>query len=574
MALSDDRPRQLGRYRLLTRIGAGGMAEVFVAQQAGLESFNKLVTIKVIQEELASDPRFSAMLLNEARIAAQIRHAHVIDVYDVCCESGTYFIAMEYVPGQSLVAVIRKGCAARKIDIYSAARIVGGVAAGLEAVHSFQPPGGEALEVVHRDVSLGNVILGYDGTVKLVDFGVAKARGHLRDFGDSPGKLGYAAPEQLAGGRIDRRADIFGLGVVLWELLTHRRLFKTSDRDEAIAARAASIDPPSLHRREVPAELDAICMRALAADPADRYESAEEISRALFELLREANDYPDNRSLSAYMDAMFAVERAQLERHLAAKLSDPTASQLLQARSLLHGAAPTPDATEHTEVVAPLPPPPVADEEPRVDQMAPLAPRSDTRRDLAGAALPPRRRRIAVMAIGAVAGLALALGWQLSSADGERLIAGVAAPTASVAAPPGSPEPPAAEPAIDDDEGTLLAAATPETTPETTATRQRRSRARRHRAARRGPATSRGAAIEETRSPTATAPSSARLARLYRQVGTEIESLRTGRGAAAARRFERQYLAIPFGDAMRTPSIAGEVRTRLRRLRRQIRAAR
>jgi serine/threonine-protein kinase len=417
LRLGTNKPVQtLGRYQLITRIGSGGMAEVFLARQTGMEAFNKLVVIKAIHEHLAAEPRFSAMLVNEARLAAQINHSNVVDIYDVGCEAGTYFIAMEYVRGHSLTELIHKGRKTRKLDVYSTARVIAAAACGLDAAHNYRSLTGEALEFVHRDVSPGNILVSYDGGVKLVDFGVSKARGQLSHTGKSPGKLGYTSPEQLDGRLVDRRADIFSLGVVLWEMLTHRRLLQVDSRSAALDAMLTwTPPPPSRFRPETPAELDAICLRALESNPGKRYQSAEVMRRELSEFLRAANYYPDSRAIADYMDAMFAEERRRLERRVSNMIgkerSSPPALRVVHARSLLQpaGAAKDPDPIDEpdaieeetiarfdltgvsdgvpiavdpgsTDVVEPLAAPEVVfdDAATRVDEWAPLGRRHDT----------------------------------------------------------------------------------------------------------------------------------------------------------------------------------------------------
>jgi serine/threonine-protein kinase len=300
------------------------MAEVHLARQRGLKRFRKLVVVKTIHHQLARDERFIDLLLEEARISALLKHPRVVDIYDVGEENGVYFIAMEYLPGQSLTEVIRAGRRGGKLDVWSAARIIADAAEGLDAAHRLKSLTGEDLGLVHRDVSPGNIVVLYSGEVKLVDFGVAKARGHLahQKIGKFAGKLGYAAPEQLLADAADCRSDIFSLGVVLWELLCHRRLFNARSRKQALRMVQAGNAPlPSKHRRETPAALDAICMRALEPYPDRRFQHAREMVNALEAALRRADVRREN--IAAYMEATFREERLETEM-LVARIAEAT----------------------------------------------------------------------------------------------------------------------------------------------------------------------------------------------------------------------------------------------------------
>ncbi len=272
---------RLGKYELLVSIGAGGMAKVYLARQHGPVSFAKLVVIKTIHAHLERNEQFVKMFLDEARIAAQISHPNVIQVFDLGIENDTYFIVMEYLPGQALSTVINAAEATRRpLAPQICARIMARVAEGLHAAHELKSMTGEALDVVHRDVTPANIIVTYDGRVKVVDFGVAKARGRLSGTrgGQLKGKLSYMSPEQVRNRPIDRRADVYSAGVVLWETLALRRLFGR-------ASIVATIDdivskspkPPSHFRRDTPTALDNVVLRALEKSPAARYQSAKEL---------------------------------------------------------------------------------------------------------------------------------------------------------------------------------------------------------------------------------------------------------------------------------------------------------
>jgi len=308
----------LGRYELVRPIGRGGMAEVHLAVQRGPAGFEKLVVIKLVHEHLASQRPFVEMLLDEARHAALIKHPNVVDIYELGEEAGRYFIAMEYLEGEPLLDVLRIGHeSGRRLDPLSTARVIADAAEGLDAAHRLKGRDGRPIELVHHDVSLGNIIVLYSGLVKLLDFGVAKARRAAR--GERVhGKLGYMAPEKLADRAVDRRSDIWSLGCVLWEALTLQRLFEgDSDADTVRLVREAEIVPPSKLDPSVPAELDPIVARALARDPEQRYQTAKALAADLEEVLREQKYGAKNDRIAQHMEEVFAARIAARERVLA-----------------------------------------------------------------------------------------------------------------------------------------------------------------------------------------------------------------------------------------------------------------
>jgi serine/threonine-protein kinase len=317
-------PNQLGKYELIARIGKGGMAQVYLARQRGPANFEKVVVVKTIHPHLAAKDSFIEMLLDEARIAALLKHPCVVDIYDLGLEDDTYFIAMEYLSGEPLLTVLRAGrVKSRPLDVHGTARVIADVADGLHAAHELHDNAGHHLELVHRDVTPGNIVVLYNGQVKIVDFGIAKARGRLASETDArklKGKLGYVSPEQIRGENADRRADIFALGVVMWEALTYRRLFRGNDPGTVLAAIVKEkLRPPSSVRPEVPAALDAICMRALARQPDERYSTAQEMHSDLEAFLTSAGAPPQRKAIAGYMEAVFAEqiqERARILREM------------------------------------------------------------------------------------------------------------------------------------------------------------------------------------------------------------------------------------------------------------------
>lgn len=310
----------LGRYELIARIGEGGMAEVYLARQRGPKAFEKLVVVKTVHSRLAAKPALAEALLEEARIAAKVRHPHVVDIYDLGEEDGTYFIAMEYLEGESMTAIIRaqRAKGGVRLSPLRTAQVVSDCAGGLHAAHELRALSGEPLELVHQDVTPGNVFVLYTGQAKLLDFGVAKVRSS-DDASLVKGKAGYLAPELFDKHPADRRSDVFALGVVLWESLTLRRLFAgATDADTFAKIRACVVPAPSSLMPGLPAELDAICARALTKDRDARYPSAKAMQDELNALLRgaERNDY---EAMATYMRSTFASQiaaRHQLLREL------------------------------------------------------------------------------------------------------------------------------------------------------------------------------------------------------------------------------------------------------------------
>jgi len=316
--------RRLGKYELIARIAAGGMAEVYLARLRGPMNFQKAVVVKVIHPHLASQEEFLRMLLDEARLSALIKHPRVVDIYELGHEEGVYFIAMEFIAGQPLTAVMGAGIAGHALDPCSTARVIADAADGLHAAHELKGASGTTLGLVHRDVSPGNIMVLHDGGVKIVDFGIAKARGRLTISGvqQFKGKVGYVAPEQLSGGVVDRRTDVFGLGVVMWEALALQRLFRMEDEEECLRAILAGEPPtPSAIRPEVPVELSAICLKALAPFPDYRFQTAGEMRDAIESFLIRVGYFREAGAIRNYMEQMFGRQhesRQKTVRRLAA----------------------------------------------------------------------------------------------------------------------------------------------------------------------------------------------------------------------------------------------------------------
>ncbi len=280
----DDAVRRLGRFQIIGRLATGGMAEVYLALSGELPGFRTLIVVKRILPHLASNRQFIRMFLDEARLAALLDHPNVVRIIEVGHDGEEYFLAMELVQGKPLSAVLRKAARERRPPSPAlSAYIIAQAASGLGYAHALTDGEGRPLGVVHRDVSPQNVLLSFEGAVKLIDFGVARAFGRVAHTspGGLKGKIEYMSPEQASAEEVDHRADVFALGVVLWEVLTGRRLFR---RETELATMRAIVDDPIPRPSEVadvPAELDAVVMRALRKRRDARFASAHEMALAL-----------------------------------------------------------------------------------------------------------------------------------------------------------------------------------------------------------------------------------------------------------------------------------------------------
>ncbi len=272
---------QLGRYELLVRIGHGGMASVWVARVAS-PSGDRLVAVKAMLPELAHDPSFRSMFLEEVQIVRSIHHENVVRVHEVSEDQGILYMVMEWVEGDSLRNLIRQARRRTAIPSDIAVRIVADTAEGLHAAHELRGWDGELRQVVHCDVSPHNILVSIHGQAKVVDFGIANAMGTLKAEGQIRGKLGYMSPEQASGARLDRRSDVFSLGVVLYELATGEQLFKGRDPEHTLAlVQHAQVPPPTSLRSGFPRALEVIVMKALERDPSRRFQTALDLRNAL-----------------------------------------------------------------------------------------------------------------------------------------------------------------------------------------------------------------------------------------------------------------------------------------------------
>ncbi len=328
---------RLGPYQLVCELASGGMASVFLALYRSVEGFEKLCAVKRIHPHLAHDRAFADMFADEARIAACISHPFVCSVSSFGRSQQSHYIAMEFLRGEPLSAVARR--VARVPELGDdprfpaiAARLIANFAEGLFAAHSLRDDRGKPLEVVHRDVTPQNLFVLYDGTVRVTDFGIASARRRMHHTQGQKlkGKLSYVAPEQLNEGPIDQRVDIWGLGVTLWELLAGRRLFLGGSEGETLAAvMSRTVQPPSVYRATVPAELDRIVLRALERDVNKRYRSARDLARDLERFLNSVGDQVPAMDVADWMTSVFpqGLERIQTLAELAARVAAATADE-------------------------------------------------------------------------------------------------------------------------------------------------------------------------------------------------------------------------------------------------------
>jgi serine/threonine-protein kinase len=313
------RAEAFGKYVLLSRLAVGGMAEVYLARLEGVAGFQKPVVLKQVLPHLAGDPQFIEMFLDEARLAARLSHPNIAEAFELGQEQGRYYIAMEYVEGETVTAVHgRAQREGREFPLQCTLRVVLELLEALQYAHGLAGEDGRRLHVVHRDVSPSNVMVTYHGGVKLLDFGIARAatRNHRTGLGIIRGKHGYMAPEQChAGARIDHRADLFATGAVLYALATGRPAFFGTRSQPVLETvrqmQEARFPPPRSVRPELSAELEDIIMRAMARLPRDRYQDARTMAKDLERFAAAEGIFPSGRPLGQFVRGLFP-EKAPL----------------------------------------------------------------------------------------------------------------------------------------------------------------------------------------------------------------------------------------------------------------------
>jgi serine/threonine-protein kinase len=427
---------KLGRYEIIGDLAVGGMAEIVLARLVGPSGFERLVVLKRIFPHLAKDPEFVTMFLDEARTVARINHPNVVQVHELAQHEAELFLAMEYLEGETVSGLLRRLWSAdRRLEPALAAHVVAEACRGLQAAHDLTDDEGIPLGLVHRDVSPQNLFVTYAGAVKILDFGIAKldSRSTKTEPGQIKGKFAYMSPEQCAGKNLDRRSDVFSLGIVLHEVLTGHRLFaRDSEMATLRAVCEGPIVPPSALAPAVPPALDKVCLRALARRRDERFESCAEMRRELLAALREAGGADDcEAALAALMQSLYPDRIAEKR-------------EMVRRARLGHRIDETPRAEtdQHVEL-------------PKLDEATVAEFTSSPAREPEP---PKRRRRSVALAIGAVV-LAAAVtvgGWAAMTGPSS-----AAATAATESAAPPVVEPAAKPPAIEPSAGVVPSATAP-----------------------------------------------------------------------------------------------------------------
>ncbi|WP_163999813.1 serine/threonine protein kinase [Pyxidicoccus caerfyrddinensis] len=357
---------RFGRYRLIDRIAVGGMAEIFLAHQKHDDGHESPVVIKRIRPHLSKHAAFVKMFLNEARLASQLNHPNVVQIHDLGKIAESYFIAMEYVAGRDMRRVVPKAEALGiPFPLVYAVKIASQVCAGLHHAHTKVDLYGNPLNIVHRDVSPENVVVAFDGSVKILDFGIAKAANQVEQTrtGEIKGKLSYMSPEQCLGKPLDCRSDIFSLGVVLYEWLTGFKLF-TGESEVAVmrSITEGKIYTPSYFREDLPERLELILMKALERDRDKRYQTAAQMQKDLDAFLDAYEFTPTPLHLSNFLKQLFEEELQEEQRRMQVRAAAaPTSEEALElsdvvaALDTVKGApapepvAPVGESDDHTE---------------------------------------------------------------------------------------------------------------------------------------------------------------------------------------------------------------------------------
>ena len=296
-------PEVFGQYHLLERIATGGMAEVWRARAYGMAGFEKILVIKKILRTLAEDDEFIELFIDEARIAVQLLHVNIVQVFDLGQVDGQYFMAMEYVHGLDLSRLLGQAAVQGPFPIPLGLFVIAEVLKALDFAHDRQGEDGQHLHIVHCDISPQNILVSYAGEVKITDFGISRAAFQARSLHQTVrGKHAYMSPEQVEGRALDRRTDLFSIGIVLYEMLTGRRLFKARTRDQTLdRVRRAEVPSPRAWRPELSEDLEALLLRALARRPRDRFQTAGEMLEALSSLMVREGHRATNHDLAAYL---------------------------------------------------------------------------------------------------------------------------------------------------------------------------------------------------------------------------------------------------------------------------------
>jgi serine/threonine protein kinase/ABC-type branched-subunit amino acid transport system substrate-binding protein len=330
-----------GRYRLIADVGRGGMSDVYLAVTEGIEAavqFQKLLVIKMLKRELGEDPDFVKMFLNEARLAARLNHPNIVQTIEIGNAGGRYFLAMEYLEGQPLHRVFRSADARDNLSLAMRLHILVQALGGLHYAHERTDYDGSPLDIVHRDISPSNLFVTYDGQVKLMDFGIAKARDSDAEtrVGVFKGKAAYIAPEQVRGEGVDRRADIYSAGVLLWEMMTGRRLWAGLTQGETLKrVMSGEVPTPSSIDPRVPRELERISMKAMALQPEDRFSTASELAGELERFAEHLLPAVMARDIGGVVTQAFTEDRARIRQVIESQLVRQPAGAALPELSFM-----------------------------------------------------------------------------------------------------------------------------------------------------------------------------------------------------------------------------------------------
>jgi serine/threonine protein kinase len=312
-------PRTFGPYTLLDRVAIGGMAEVYRAKRAGVEGFEKIVAVKRILPHLSDNKEFVDMFIDEAKMVAGLTHPSIVQIYDLGRIDQAYYIAMEYVHGRDLRTILRRVHErGMRLPLDLSLLIVGRVCAALDYAHKKRDEAGRAMNIVHRDVSPQNIMIAFEGDVKLTDFGIAKAATKARstDTGTLRGKLLYMSPEQAWGKPMDRRSDLFSLGLVFYEMITDQKPFMAGSESNVLEmVRECRIAAPTTLNPRIPDRLERVVMKALARDPENRYQEAGEMSKDLDRTM-VGRQPPTNAELARYLEILFDEDERGATRSL------------------------------------------------------------------------------------------------------------------------------------------------------------------------------------------------------------------------------------------------------------------
>jgi serine/threonine-protein kinase len=356
---------RFGKFEIITKIATGGMAEIFLARQEGIEGFKKLVVIKRILPHLSSDKEFVNMFLDEARMAALLNHPNIVQIYDLGVIDNSYFIAMEYIDGVDISTILKRGREQKSfLKLGWILKIISQVCDGLYYAHNLKDANGQSLGLIHRDITPENLLVSFTGNVKITDFGIARARGRSTSTtsGTLKGKFPYMSYEMVKGMEIDSRSDIFSLGIVMWEMLTYRRLFK---RDTEVASINAilneEIPSPKKYFKNLPDGVEAIVMKALERDRDKRFQTAREMGDAIEDFISQKRVSVRLSDLGDYLATLFPDRRLMANRD---GLSSSKLQRIIEIKEKSHSGNSLPLITiqkkspmsESETVVLPQPP--------------------------------------------------------------------------------------------------------------------------------------------------------------------------------------------------------------------------